>query len=251
MITPLLLTLALLTTDPPVDFLKGPTVAADVTRTLVRYEADGSFARLQGRPEIAAALLLSDDPATRDRLRALEHDRADRLRSYLLEHFDVLLTAVDARRRRQGQPAERALTALQRGFGITEGIAGARDPLLDDAHRLLGRDRDKLEQLTNAYWLAWATSAAAEARTPAARTRVEARLAHTLFREEALRLYRRTMRAHHAWADDTAERLRLNTRQTAELRRDVGAAVLEAQARGHPVNYPNPAIATDRPRTDP
>ena len=226
--------------EPPLDFLRGPPVSPDVARTLVRYEADGSFARLQGRPEIAAALLLSNDADTRDRLRALEHDRAERLREYLLEHFDTLLAAVDARQRREGPAAERALTALQRGFGVAEGTAGARDPLFNSAHKLLGGKHDELKRLTNDYWRAWSSNTESAAQSHTARTRTEARLAHALFREEVLRLYRRTMRTHHAWADDTAERLRLNARQRAELRRAVGEAVLDAQRLGRPVRYPQP-----------
>lgn len=229
--------LALAQPTVPLDFLRGPSVRAETALTLVRRAADGSFQRVQGRPEIAAALLLSADEPTRERIRALEHDRAERLRRALLANFDTLLATIDARTARRGEDAQTLLTSLQRTFGVREGVAGARDPLTPAIRQLLPNHlHDDHQRLVDDYWRAWVDETITPAPAPnpaptrAERSRVEQRLAHTLFREEALRLYRRTMRHHDAWTRQQAEAQRLATPDLARLRRTLGEAVLRAEA---------------------
>ncbi|MEM7630331.1 MAG: hypothetical protein AAF356_13075 [Planctomycetota bacterium] len=226
-------------TSIPADFLRGPNVDADTLRTLVRRSADGSFERVAGRPEIAAALLLSEDEGTRERLRALEHDRSERLRRMMLANLDTVLAAADARRTRSSERAAQLLTSLQRTFGTAEGLAGTRDPLTPAVRAILPENAHaEHRSMVNAYWRAWVDSAAAgRALTLQDRSQIERRLAHSLFRDELVRLYRRTMQGHDEWARTTAQELRLSTPELARLRRTLGDALLAAEDAGKPVDH--------------
>lgn len=76
--------------------LTGPAVDQTKTRSLVQGSMRGGFARVEGRPEFAAARLLDLDGETLDKIRELEEERGVSIVILLIDQIDDLRDMTDA-----------------------------------------------------------------------------------------------------------------------------------------------------------
>lgn len=168
--------------------LAGPAVSDAHTRTLVEHAMTGRFEPIEGRPELAAALLLDLDSDTRERIRALSEARDVAIVSFILNHLDDLRTMTDAQTEGRPEDAQRIL----RSWWQLQDEGHTRLPLRPALAEILSGDQlEEVSRITAEYVDAWVTARKRRSETP---DQAAERLSFEIFEREVRRAYDASLR---------------------------------------------------------
>lgn len=173
--------------------LRGPDVPENVSRTLVRTDAQGRFQRVEGRPEEAAINVLTIDPETREQARQAAAARRESMRVFLLDNLDLVIESTDAQEAGNQDKVRELMRQMRERFDSEK----RRDPALEPIAAVLGAgQREELTGLVDEYWQALADWELRNAKDKSeeARRRVQDRVSFELFQQEIRQAYERTLR---------------------------------------------------------
>lgn len=195
------------------DPLRGPTVPAATTRSIVSKDMSGRFHPLETRPEVAAVQQLDLNETTRARVREIIDRRALDISMLLVDHIDTVKEITDRITSGDRDGAQELLRGIWEVFEPN----APRAPLLESLRGVLPPDRlTEARRLVDEYWDAWIDwelhNNEKRREDPAVRARVEKRLAYRLFEREvrrgydaSLRHYRQAIEAIYDAVDPTDE----------------------------------------------
>ncbi|RNC80726.1 MAG: hypothetical protein ED559_02655 [Phycisphaera sp.] len=163
--------------------LTGPAVDKAKTRSLVQGSMRGGFARVEGRPEFAAARLLDLDEETLDRIRELEEERGLSIVILLIDRIDDLRDMTDAQL--AGDNA-RALEILSDLWNLHD-EGELLQPAIDELEAVLTEQQlDEADRISSEYMHAWASG---EKRQNEDLEQTKQRLAFSVFQQEVRDAY--------------------------------------------------------------
>ncbi|USN99448.1 MAG: hypothetical protein H6810_01880 [Phycisphaeraceae bacterium] len=201
------------------DPLRGPDVPDHATHSLVSKTMTGRFEPLRVRPEAAALQELDLDEASRAKAREIVDQRGADIAMALVDHIDDVKEMTDMITAGQ---QDRARERLGEMWGeIDEGTP--RDPLAKPLEGVLDAEqRGQLKRLVDEYWEAWIDWELRKndkARgDPAARERVEHRLAFGLFEREVREAYNYSLKRYKDALDGVYDAVQPTDEQRAEIR---------------------------------
>lgn len=219
-ITPALAALCILTFPilaQPADTLRGPDVPADAIESIGTTDMNGRFTPVEGRPELAAFMIVCDDPEDLARARELGSAHIFDLAELLVDEIDTVREITDAI---AGGNAVYAQTLLA-GIRKTHDPDLVRDPLRSKLQTMLTPEQStRFARIIEDYWLRWVSSQTpmeqqnmkGEPINQATYQRIENRLSNQLFQQDianayeySLRRYRDSMQAMYDAIDPTPE----------------------------------------------
>lgn len=191
--------LALLTTttnaqDTPADTLRGPDVPRESRESIGTTTMNGHFTPVEGRPELAAFLLVCDDPEDLAHARQLGSDRIFDLTELLIDEIDTLRAITDALASDNAVYAQTLLAQLR----LKHDPEMQRDPLRPALEAMLDEDQtQRFHRILSDYWRNWvAANTPEDQQNPAgeplnrqAYQRIENRLNNQLFQADIARAY--------------------------------------------------------------
>jgi len=177
--------------------LAGPSVSDRAARTLVAFNAEGRFIRIEGRPEEAALRLLALNQAQRDTSARIADEYAADLGLLLVDNLDTVRAATDAIKAGDREKATGLYRELYDAFepGNAKG-EHHRDPIAERLGETLSEpQRADLSRLLDEYWKAWIDWELRNSKDKSepARQRTQKRLVFAMFQEEARRAYERVL----------------------------------------------------------
>lgn len=207
--------------EPDPTPLKGPDVPQTQERTLIRRDMNGRFQRTEGRPEEAAAALLDISPDVREKVKTVGADRATTLGVFLIERIEDVRAVAEATEAGERDRASDLVRDLWHEFEASE----PQTPLLSPLAAILTAEQNaETTRLVDEYWSAlidWELRNAKD-KSDAARARVKARLAFSLFQDEVRLAYDRVIKPYR----DRIEGLNLVLDPTPEQREAIREAVI-------------------------
>ena len=163
--------------------LSGPAVDQSKTRSLVQGSMRGGFARVEGRPEFAAARLLDLDGATLDQIRELEEARGVSIVILLIGQIDDLRAMTDAQLAGDDAVALEILGDLWNRHDEGELL----QPALDELETVLTEQQlAETKRISAEYMHAWASQ---EKRQNEDLEQTKERLAFSVFQQEVRDAY--------------------------------------------------------------
>jgi len=182
--------------------LKGPSVPVETQHTLGSTTMSGEFIPVEGRPELAAFALVTNDPNDLASARDLENKRIFDLTVFLVDEIDAVREITDANQAGNETQAVVLLAQLRKRYEPDL----PRDPLAPELEQMLDADQiTEFQRIINDYWLRWAAAESGSMNlTPNSRTykKTEHKLNNQLFHqdigeayESSLKRYRNTIDA--------------------------------------------------------
>ena len=202
------ITLALLTTpalaqDTPANTLRGPDVPKETRDSIGTTTMTGTFTPVEGRPELAAFIVVCDDPDDLARARELGSERIFSLTELLVDEIDTLRAITDANASGDTAYAQTLLAQLRLQYDPDM----QRDPLRPALEAMLDDDqKERLERILSDYWLRWVSANTPEneqnmnGQPVDQRTykRIENRLNNQLFQSDIARAYEYSLQRYQA-----------------------------------------------------
>ncbi len=168
--------------------LAGPAVSDTHSRTLVEHAMTGRLEPIEGRPELAAALLLDLDSDTRESVRALGEARDVAIVSFIINHLDDLRAMTDAQTEGRNEDAQRIL----RSWWQSHDEGHTRLPLRPALAEILSDDQlEEVTRITAEYVDAWVTARKRQNETP---DQAAERMSFEIFQREVRRAYDASLR---------------------------------------------------------
>jgi hypothetical protein len=221
--TTLAITLAAILTTPanaqnnPADTLRGPSVPRDALESIGTSDMNGRFTPVEGRPELAAFIIVCDDPEDLAAARELGTERTFELAELLVDEIDTIREITDANAAGNTAQAQMLLAQIRKQFDPDL----LRDPLRPALEALLNADqRARLDRILTDYWQRWVSANTPEdqmnkqgqPRNQATYQRIENRLNNQLFQQDiasayeySLRRYQTAMQAMYDAIEPTPE----------------------------------------------
>ncbi|MEO1008010.1 MAG: hypothetical protein AAFX79_05555 [Planctomycetota bacterium] len=201
--------------DRPIDVLRGPDV--DAPPTIVQRGMDGGLERVEGRPEIAAALALDLDEASRARVREVVAERSARMVTLLVDELDAVRAITDLIAAGESDAARLELAAIWDRFEAGR----PHTPLLDELRAVLPGNRGvQLERVVSEYWQVLLAERLGPERAGDAelRERVRGQMAFELFQREIREAYDASLRRYRELLEGIYEAVEPTAEQRAEIR---------------------------------
>lgn len=214
------LSLALLTLPAlaqPADTLRGPSVPRETLESIGSTDMAGNFIPVEGRPELAAFMLVCRDPENLAAARELGSQRVFDLAELLVDEIDAVKAITDAITSGNGAYAQTLLAQLR----LRHDPQTRRDPLRESLEAMLGdEERARFDRIINDYWARWVSANTPEdeqdmqgqPRNHGVYQRIENRLNNQLYQqdiqyayEHSLRRYRDAMQAMYDAIEPTPE----------------------------------------------
>lgn len=169
--------------------LAGPAVSDTHSRTLIEHAMTGRLEPIEGRPELAAALLLDLDSDTRESVRALGEARDVAIVSFIINHLDDLRAMTDAQTEGRNEDARRILRSWWQSHDEGHTLLPLRPALAE----ILSDDQlEEVTRITAEYVDAWVTARKRQNETP---DQAAERLSFEIFQREVRRAYDASLRS--------------------------------------------------------
>lgn len=201
----------------PADTLRGPSVPRETLESIGSTDMSGNFIPAEGRPELAAFMVVCRDPEDLAAARELGSQRVFDLAELLVDEIEAVKTITDAIAQGNGAYAQTLLAQLR----LRHDPDTLRDPLREDLDAMLNdEERVRFDRILNDYWLRWVSANTPEdeqdmqgqPRSNALYQRIENRLNNQLYQqdiqyayEHSLRRYRDAMQAMFDAIEPTPE----------------------------------------------
>lgn len=214
------ISLALLTSPAlaqPADTLRGPSVPRETLESIGSTDMSGNFIPVEGRPELAAFMVVCRDPEDLAAARELGSQRVFDLAEVLVDEIDAVKAITDAIAQGNGAYAQTLLAQLR----LRHDPDTLRDPLREDLEAMLNdEERVRFDRILDDYWARWVSANMPEdeqnmqgqPRSRAIYQRIENRLNNQLYQqdiqyayEHSLRRYRDAMQAMFDALEPTPE----------------------------------------------
>lgn len=235
--TTLAITIAALLSAPanaqnnPADTLRGPSVPRDAIESIGTTDMNGRFTPVEGRPELAAFIIVCDDPDDLAAARQLGTDRTFELAELLVDEIDTIREITDANANGNTARAQVLLAGIRKKSDPDL----LRDPLRPALEALLNADqRARFDRILTDYWQRWVSANTpqdqmnmqGQPRNEATYQRIENRLNNQLFQQDiasayeySLRRYQTAMQAMYDAIEPTPEqRAWIRTRMIGHIK---------------------------------
>ncbi len=197
-----LILVASFTLAQPTDTLRGPDINQQELESIGTTDMSGNFIPVEGRPELAAFMLVCDDPDERTRARELTTARVFDLAEILVDEIDTVRAITDAIANNN--------TTLARTLGAQLRLRHdpnmQRDPLRPQLEDMLSEpQRQRLERILDDYWRRWVSANTPEdqrnmqglPRSEAVYKQIENQLNTQLYQQDIARAYEYSLRRYH------------------------------------------------------
>ncbi len=200
------------------DLLKGPAIPTQTQNTIGSTDMNGYFTPVEGRPELAAFALVTNDPEKLAAARDLDHKRIFDLAAYLVDEIDTVREITDALDTGNETQAQLLLAQLRLRYDPSL----SRDPLLPELEKMLDADqRAELTRILDDYWLRWAQSQANTMRMEpdsSAYKKTEHQLNNQLFQQDIRQAYDASLKRYRDTIDAIATAIQPTEDQQAQIR---------------------------------
>lgn len=199
-----ILTLSLLTLPAlaqPADTLRGPAVPSDAVETIGTTDMNGRFTPVEGRPELAAFIIVCDDPEDLARARELGSAHTFELAEMLIDEIDTVREITDAIASGNGVYAQTLLAGIRKAHDPDL----VRDPLSPKLQEMLTPDqRTRFKAIIDDYWHRWVRAETpidqqnmqGEPNNQAVYQRIENKLSNQLFQQDIANAYEYSLRRY-------------------------------------------------------
>ncbi len=200
------------------DLLKGPAIPTQTQNTIGSTDMNGYFTPVEGRPELAAFALVTNDPEKLASARDLDHKRIFDLAAYLVDEIDTVREITDALDTGNETQAQLLLAQLRLRYDPSL----SRDPLLPELEKMLDADqRAELTRILDDYWLRWAQSQTNTMRMEpdsSAYKKTEHQLNNQLFQEDIRQAYDASLKRYRDTIDAIVTAIQPTEDQQAQIR---------------------------------
>jgi hypothetical protein len=204
------------------DVLKGPDLDSKQRPTIVHQSMSGEFQQVEGRPEIAAFAVVTDDSQLNEHARNIALDRTIKLSLLLVDEIDLMRESTDAMRDGDQKRAREIQTQFHDQFD-----QGAHNPLSQQLKKLLNDAQQKeYARVLEEYWDAWInwTLRNREAKiNDRVRNQTRNRLASRLFQRELAEAYDISLKRYR----DALEVIYSAVEPTDEQREAIRSIIIE------------------------
>ena len=203
--------------DTPADTLRGPDVPRETLDSIGTTSMTGRFTPVEGRPELAAFIVVCDDPEDLARARDLGTQHIFDLAELLVDEIETVRQVTDATTAGNTELAR----SLMAGLRLRADPDLERDPMRAELEAMLDQgQRERLDRILDDYWMRWVSANTPEKqqnmqgqpKNSATYKRIENRLSNQLFQrditsayEYSLRRYRDAMQAMYDAIEPTLE----------------------------------------------
>ncbi len=200
------------------NILKGPTVSIETQHTLGSTTMSGHFTPVEGRPELAAFSLITNDPNHLAAARELDNKRTFDLATYLVDEIDTVREITDAITSGDAPTAKLLLAQLRQRFEPTL----PRNPLAPELETMLTNEqRVEFHRILDDYWLRLAASHSKTmslAPDSDEYKTIENRLNHELFEQDIQLAYESSLKRYRDTTDAIYTAVQPTDDQQAQIR---------------------------------
>ena len=215
--TATVLLLSLQAPAQPADTLSGPTVPPAAIDSIAATDMNGNFIPVEGRPELAAFMIVCDNPDDLAKARELGPDHIFDLAELLVDEIETVREVTDAIAAGNAPYAQTLMGSMR----LKADPDLQRDPLRADLETMLDEAQKKrFADILDEYWTQWVAANTPEdqlnmqgnPRDKSLSKRIENKLNNQLFQQDiasayeySLRRYRDAMQAMYDAIEPTDE----------------------------------------------
>lgn len=198
--------------------LKGPSVSTDTQNSLGTTDMSGRFTPVEGRPEIAAFMLVNKDPNDLAMARELDSQRMFDLTIFLVDEIDTVRAITDAINIGNATKAQLLLAGMRQQFEPEL----LRDPIASELEEMLDQEQTiEFRRILDTYWHQWAQSQHPDRKIKpgtAAAAKAEHTLSHKLFEQDIKLAYDTSLKRYRDTTDAIVTAIAPTTEQQAQIR---------------------------------
>lgn len=198
--------------------LKGPSVPKETLNTLGTTDMNGYFTPVEGRPELAAFALITNDPNHLEAARDLENKRIFDLTIYLVDEIDTVREITDSITAGNQTASQILLAQLRQRFEPEL----PRDPHAPQLADMLTQDQlAEFNRILDDYWLRWASAQSDTMNLKPnsdAYKKIENQLNNQLFQQDIQQAYQNSLKRYRDSLDAIYSAIQPTDEQRAQIR---------------------------------